>query len=139
MTKNYRYRPPVFYLLIGLGGLYVSYIFFRAFGYGEIGFSVIVAFFGLACFALGLGFTILFVNKIGSGDLKVSDDFIEIPGRWRKRQTIRLSDIKGVNEIDTYDNVIEISSKGGPYLIEKKWMRKKDFQELKDFLKQKLQ
>ncbi len=138
MTKKYKYRPPVFYLFIGLGGLYTSYIFFRAFGVGEIGISLIIGFFGLACLALGLGFTILFINKIGSGDLVLSDDFLEIPGRWRKRQKIKLRDIRSVNEIDTYDNVLEISSGRGLHLIERKWMNKKDFQELRDFLKEKL-
>lgn len=138
MTKKYKYRPPFFYLLIGLGGLYVSYIFFKAFGHGEIGFTIIVGFFGLTCFALGLAFTILFVNKFSSDDLKVTDDFVEIPGRWRRRQTIFFDDIRTVNEIDSYDSVIEISSKSGLHLIERKWMNKKDFQELRDFLKEKL-
>ena len=72
MTKIYRFKPPFFYLLIGLGGIYVSSIFFKAFGYGEIGFAIIVGFFGLTCFALGLAFTILFMNKFRSGNLKVT-------------------------------------------------------------------
>jgi hypothetical protein len=138
MKKNYRYRPSYFYLLIGLGALYVSYIFFKAFGYGEIGFTILIGFFGLTCFALGLAFTILFVNKFSSGDLKVTDDFVEIPGRWGKRKRILFDDIRTVNEINSYDSVIEISSKSGLHLIEKKWMDKKDFQELKDILKEKL-
>jgi len=138
MTKQYKYRPPFFYLIIGLGGLYSSYIFSRAFGHGEIGITVIIGFFGLACLALGLGFTIIFINKFNSGDIIVNDDSIEIPGRWKKRKTVRFVDIKAVNEIETYDSVIEISSKRGFFLIERKWMRKKDFQELKGILQTKL-
>ncbi|NBW36329.1 MAG: hypothetical protein EBR30_15185 [Cytophagia bacterium] len=138
MKKKYKYRPPIFYLFLGLGGLYTSYIFFRGFGVGEIGISIIIGFFGLACLGLGLGFTILFINKISTGDLLLTDDYLEIPGRWKKRQKVRLSDIRKVNEIDTYDSVLEISSNRGLHLIERKWMSRKDFQELRDILKEKL-
>jgi hypothetical protein len=71
MTKDFRYRPPLFFIFIGLGGLYVSFIFLKTFAYGEIGFQLMSIFYGLACFVLGTVFTIKFASKLKSGGLKI--------------------------------------------------------------------
>jgi hypothetical protein len=134
MTREYRYRPPILFLLLGLGGLYVSYTLLRAIGYGEIGFQLLVGFFGLSCLALAIYFLLKFIDKIGSGDLKITDDFIEIPGQWRKRVTVSFTDIESVSKIDTFDKVIEILSKNGLHSIDGKLMDRNDFLELKKIL-----
>jgi len=134
MIKEFKYRPPFLFAFLGLGGLYVSFMLLRAIGYGEIGFQFLVGFFGLFCLAVGAYFSINFVNRIGSGHLRVTDDFIEIPGRWRTRTTVLLTEIDGIRTIESYDIAIEIKSKGRLYQIDGKLMTKGDFLELKGVL-----
>jgi hypothetical protein len=136
MIKEFKYRPPIKYLLIGLSSIASSLIFFAAIGRGEIWFSFVVGFFGLICFAMGATFATIYFNKMKTKTLIVGDGFIEIPGRWKKRRTLKFTDINDIGEIDTYDHVIEISSKSGNYLIERQWMRRKDFYALRDILKE---
>lgn len=110
MIREFKYRPPVKYLIIGLSSMAASLIFFKAMGRGEIWFSVVVVFFGLICLAMGTTFTTIYFNKMKTKPLIIGDGFIEIPGRWKKRTTLMFIDIKEIGEIDTYDHVIEISS-----------------------------
>lgn len=134
MTKKIKYRPPILFAFLGLGGLYVSYILLRAFGHGEIGFQFLIGLFGLSSFGLGVYFLKKFVERIGSGNLKVTDDLIEIPERWRKREKVLFTEIDRIDGIDSFDKMIRLSSKGQHYLIDGKLMNRNDFQELKDFL-----
>lgn len=50
-----------------------------------------------------------------------------MPGRWEAPVRLNLKEITGISEFDTYDHVIEIESTQGVHLIEKNWMKKKDF------------
>lgn len=85
---------------------------------------------------MGILFLTLFLNKYKSGNLKIGNDFIEIPGRWKKRERIEFSDILEIGEINTYDNVIEISTKENFYLVERKWMKQNDFNKVKELLQE---
>jgi hypothetical protein len=142
MKQSFKYRPPFFYLAIAFGSAYVSFIMLKAllisFSTAEIGLVIIFAFFGIALLGIGAGFSIIFFKNILSGDLVMNDESIEIPGRWKKRSTIRFKDISSVNEIDSYDTLLQIVSKKGVRLIEKKWMNKNDFEILKETLKSKI-
>ena len=103
-------------------------------GNGEIWFRIITLVFFLLTIALGIAFLWLFVNKFNVGGLKIGADFIEIPGRWKKRSKIKFSEIKNIGEIDTYDQVIEIESEKGFNLIEKQWMKSKEFDKVRERL-----
>ncbi|WP_157814104.1 hypothetical protein [Olleya sp. Bg11-27] len=81
--------------------------------------------------ALGIGFLALFISKFSVGKLKIGEDFIEIPGRWKKRTKLKFSEIKNIREIDTYDQVIEIESEKDFHLIEKQWMKSKEFDKVR--------
>jgi hypothetical protein len=109
-----------------------------SFSTAEIGLVIIFAFFGIALLGIGAGFSIIFFKNILSGDLVMNDESSEIPGRWKKRSIIRFKDISSVNEIDSYDTLLQIVSKKGVRLIEKKWMNKNDFEILKETLKSKI-
>lgn len=142
MKQSFKYRPPFFYLVIAFGSAYVSFIMLKAllisFSTAEIGLVIIFAFFGIALLGIGAGFSIIFFKNILSGDLVMNDESSEIPGRWKKRSIIRFKDISSVNEIDSYDTLLQIVSKKGVRLIEKKWMNKNDFEILKETLKSKI-
>ena len=80
---------------------------------------------------MGIGFLTIFFRKFNVGNLKLGNDFIEIPGRWKNIIKLQFDEILEIGEFDTYDNVIEIKSKQGIHLIERNWMKQKDFENLK--------
>ncbi|WNJ20353.1 hypothetical protein [Pontibacter sp. G13] len=136
MTKEYKYRPPIKYFFVGLGGLVMAAIFGLAMIKGdEVWFSIVVGIFCLTGLVMGIGFLTIFFRKFNVGNLILGNDFIEIPGRWKDRIRLNFNDIRDIGEIDTYDNVIEIESKYGVHLIERDWMKQIEF----DNVKRKLQ
>lgn len=84
MTEEYKYRPPFKYLVVGLSGITVSTIFGLSIGKGEIWFLIIMILFCIMTLALGIGFLTIFIRKFSIGNLVIGNDFIEIPGRWKK-------------------------------------------------------
>lgn len=137
MTEEFKYRPPIKYLFVGLSGLVLFFIFgFAVFKGGEIWFSIIVGIFSLMGLGMAIGFFTIFFRKFNVGKLKIGLDFIEIPGRWKDRTKLNFNDIVEIGEFDTYDNVIEIESRQGIHLIERNWMRKKEFDKVKERLKE---
>ncbi len=136
MTEEFKYRPPIKYLFVGLGGFVLFSIFGLAVIKGdEIWFQIIVGLFSLMGLGMGIGFLAIFFRKLKVGKLKIGTDFIEIPGRWKDRTKLNFNDITEIGEFDTYDNVIEIESRQGIYLIERHWMKQKEF----DIVKNRLQ
>ena len=85
---------------------------------------------------MGIGFLTIFFRKFNIGRLKIGTDFIEIPGRWKDRIKLNFNDIKEIGEFDTYDNVIEIESQQGIHLIERNWMKEKEFDKVKERLEE---
>lgn len=92
--------------------------------------------FCLMSLILGVGFLTIFFRKFGTGDLIIGNNCVEIPGRWRSRERIKFEEILDIGELDTYDNVIEIESEQGIHLIERNWMKQKDFDNVKKKLKE---
>ena len=136
MTEEFKYRPPIKYLFVGLGGLVLFYIFGLAVIKGDkIWFSIIAGIFSLMGLGMGIGFLTIFIRKFNIGKLRIGTDFIEIPGRWKDRIKLSFNDIIEISEFDTYDKVIEIESRQGVHLIERNWMRQKEF----NLVKKKLQ
>lgn len=95
---------------------------------GEIWFRIIMFIFFLMTAAFALGHLAILINKFNVGKLKIGEDFIEIPGRWKKRRRLKFSEIKNIREIDTFDHVIKIEGEKGFHLIEKQWMKSKEFE-----------
>nr|WP_321411235.1 hypothetical protein [uncultured Carboxylicivirga sp.] len=135
MTEEYKYRPPLKYFLVGLGGITMSVIFGMVIGAEEIWFSIIMGLFCLMTLAMGIVFLTIFFRKFNVGNLKIGNDFIEIPGRWKDRRRVDFNDILDIGEFETYDNIIEIESRQGIHLIERNWMKRKEF----DVVKKRLQ
>ncbi len=136
MTEEFRYRPPIKYLLVGLGGLVLFFICGLGVIKGdEIWFSIMLGIFSLIGLGIGIGLLTIFIRKYNVGKLKIGTNFIEIPGRWKDRVKLNVNDIIKISEFDTYDNVIEIESQQGIHLIERSWMKQKEF----DLVKKKLQ
>ncbi len=137
MTEEFKYRPPIKFLFVGFFGLIMFFIFGLAVIKGdEIWFSIIVGIFSLMGLGLAIGFLTKFFRKYNLGKLKLGTDFIEIPGPWKDRVRLNFNDIIEISEFDTYDNVIEIESQQGIHLIERNWMKKKEFNKVKEQLKE---
>ncbi|MBX2961736.1 MAG: hypothetical protein KF687_04435 [Cyclobacteriaceae bacterium] len=138
MTKKFKYRPSYVLLLLGIGGIIASTKLFKVVGMDEVGFSFLVAVFGLGSLALGITFLIQFVSHFGSEDLKITEDHIEIPGSWKKKTILNFKDIRNIDSLDSWDRVIRISSKVGIYSIDGKLMKRNDFNEVKEILMSKI-
>jgi len=135
LINEFKYRPPFKYLFVGIGGILMATIFGGVtVEKGEIWFRIITFVFFLLTSALGIGFLAIFINKFNVGKLRIGEDFIEIPGRWKKRTKLNFAEIKNIGEIETYDHVIEIESENGFNLIEKQWMKSKEFDKVREKL-----
>ena len=125
------------YLFQGLGGLVIFSIFGLPVIKGdEIWFSIICGIFSLLGLVMGIGFLSIYFRKFNAGKLKIGTDFIEIPGRWKNKIKLSFSEIIEIGEFDTYDNVIEIESRNGIHLIERDWMKQKEFNAVKKRLQE---
>ena len=137
MTEEFKYRPPMKYLFQGLGGLVIFSIFGLTVIKGdEIWFSIICGIFSLLGLVMAIGFLTIYFRKFNAGKLKIGTDFIEIPGRWKNKIKLSFSEIIEIGEFDTYDNVIEIESRNGIHLIERDWMKQKEFNAVKKRLQE---
>lgn len=75
------------------------------------------------------GFFLIFI--LFGMDSKLENDFLEVLGRWKERTKVNFNDGLDIGEIVTYDHVMEIESKHGVDLIERTWMKKKEFDTVK--------
>ncbi|MDF1698717.1 MAG: hypothetical protein P1U56_22885 [Saprospiraceae bacterium] len=137
MTDEYTYRPPLKYVLVGLGCLAASAIFGLTFiKEGELWFKIVVGIFCILTLATGLVYSLLYIRKLNSVPLIIGEDFIIIPGRWKDKIRVDFNHINEIGEFDTYSKIIEIVSHHGVHLIERNWMKEKDFKAVKAKLKE---
>jgi hypothetical protein len=134
MKSEYKYRPPLKYLFVGLGGLLAASIFLLTIFKSGVWFAFVMGFFFLMSLAMGVGFLALYIYKFKSGNLVLTEDYIEMPNRWKKRIRLNFNEIIDIGEFDTYDNVVVIETKRGDHLIERAWMNKNDFELFKNEL-----
>lgn len=74
-------------------------------------------------------------TNLNTSNLKIGAHYIEIPDTHKKTTRISFKEIDEVRTLNTYDKLIEIYTKSGnSYLIEQKWMNKKDFIEVSNAL-----
>ncbi len=137
-NSRFKYRPPIKYLFIGLGGIIISPLFAMLISKDEIVVSIIGGLFSLIMLAMGLGFLIIYIRKFNVGDLVIGKDFLEIPGRWKDRVKVDFNNVKNIGDFNTYDHVIEIESEQGIHLIEKQWMKKQEFDKARELLIKKI-
>lgn len=128
LVREFNYRPPYKFLIVGLGGLSVALLFAMAIGKNEFWFSMLMILFCILTAAMGIGFLLLFFSKSNVGKLKIAEDHLVIPNRWKPPSKVLFSDIEHMEEFNTYDHVLEIHTQKKAYLIERQWMNKQDFQ-----------
>ena len=104
-------------------------------GKEDLWISIVFGFLALVFCTAGMGYTAIFVNKFNVEGLVIGEDNIEIPGRWKARTKLKFTDIKDIGEFETYDHIIEIESMHGVHLIERSWMKQRDFNIVRDRLK----
>ncbi len=136
LNQTFKYRPPLKYPILGIPLILISALFFSMIGKEDLWISIIFGFLALLFLAVGFGFTAIFVNKFNVGGLVIGNDFIEIPGRWKERTKLSFEDIKNIGEFETYDHIIEIESEKGVHLIERNWMKRKEFNVVRNKLKE---
>jgi hypothetical protein len=109
MTEEFKYRPPIKYLFVGICGFVLFFIFGLAVINGtEIWFSIIVGLFSLMGLGMGIGFLTILFRKRNVGKLKIGNDFIEIPGRWKDKTKLNFRDIKEIREFDTSELAVRL-------------------------------
>lgn len=94
----------------------------------EIVVSIFVGFLALMFLATGTSLCVIFFRNVNNGGLILSETAIEMPRRYKTRIRLRFSQVANICEFETYDHVVEIQTEHESYLIEKKWMRKKEFE-----------
>jgi hypothetical protein len=136
MIEEYKYRPPFKYLFVGLGTLPAAFLMGMAsiLSTDSIWFCIVTGLFSLLFLLVGIGFLTIFIRKFNVGNLKIGTDFIVIPGRLKDPIRLNFDQIQEIGEFDTYDNVIEIISDEGVHLIERNWMKQKEFDAVKSIL-----
>jgi len=137
MTKEYKYRPPYTYLLTGLGGLLMAFIFGSAIVHDKFWFSIVVGFFGLLTLIIGVIFLTIFLGNITIKNVVIGPDFIEIPIDKNKRIRLPFSEIENWGELDSFHHIIALQFQAETYVIERQWMKKSDFEKLRLELKNK--
>ena len=139
MTKEFKYRPQYLLLILGLAGLVTSFYLLPAIEFGEIGFSFLTGLLGVCSLMLAIVFFVLFARQLGSGNLKISDNQIEIPGHWTRRTVLNFKQLKIIGNSNTWDKVIKISDGHRTHLIQGQLMNNSDLEELKTILHEKLE
>ena len=134
MHKEYQYKPPFKYLMIGLTSTPTSFIFFLTIGKGELWLSIVCGIFGIAMLAMGLAFLAIFIYKYGVGKLVVTESYVIIPDRWKQRRTVNYKDITEPSAFNTHDGVIQLVTANEIYQIEKQWMSTKNFEAVQKHL-----
>ena len=131
MTEEFNYAPPLKHLMVGICGLVLFFILGSMIKNDNLWVSVICGIFSLIGLAMAIGFFTLFFRKRTARKLRLGSDFIEIPGRRGDGAKLNFSDIQDIGELNTYDNVIIIEGQQGTHLIEREWMKKKEFEMVK--------
>jgi len=143
LTKTFRYFPPLKYILsipLGLfGGIMFTWITFIM---PEWYVKIFTILFAIILFGYAYGFySISFRNKKGF-KVKVERNFIRLPFLIDKKNVqINLKDIVKVELLEDYIGktiAIYSLSNNGFIELEKKWMKKDDFNDLFHFLKNKV-
>ncbi|WP_306639815.1 hypothetical protein [Sanyastnella coralliicola] len=136
MTEEFNYAPPLKHLMVGICGLVLFFILGSMIKIDNLWVSIICGIFSLIGLAMAMGFLTLFFRKRPARKLRLGSDFIEIPGRRGDGAKLNFSEIQDIGEFDTYDNVIIIESHQGTHLIEREWMKKKEFEMVKAKLRE---
>lgn len=136
MIKEYTYRLPISLFFIGIIGVALTVLFGSMISVGEIWISIIFGILTLITGIVGcLSLYTIYIN-LDIKNLKISPQYIELPLPHKKYDKISFEDI---NEVQIVSNgqgkLIEIYTKNNKaYLIDEKWMKKKDFIEVSNRL-----
>lgn len=126
--KKFKYRPPSKYLLAGIGTLPMTLTFaFLAYKAPEWFVVLVAVFFTLVFLGISIAFLSIFFKKRTSKMIVLEETFIEFQSRWTGNQKIYFHEIKSIIDFETYDHVIEIRTDKETFLIERNFMRNKEF------------
>ncbi|WP_299765577.1 hypothetical protein [uncultured Dokdonia sp.] len=136
MIKKYTYKQPLSIVLIGVIGIACSILFASMIELQELWISIIFGVLTLLFGSIGCLCIYTFYINLGTSDLQISSHAIELPIPRKKHIKISFEDIDKVEVISNpQGKLIEIYTKNEEvYLIDQKWMKKKDFIEVSNRL-----
>lgn len=137
---SYKYRAPLRYVIFSAAFLCLGGV--AAFFFAVIDpwvFRAIILFFMVVAFAGGLGFLIEFLRNI-SGQVIFSQDAVMLPYKHKKHHVILdYSAITATVEKRTYGRQLKIEAADGQsYILDETWMRKGEFDEILDVVREKV-
>lgn len=132
---EYKYRPPFTHLIAGvfysLSGIGITVLLTSKPWNKEWPVLLFVTLLMIFMAIIGICFLVIYFSHLPSERLFLSQEFLEVPGRWQENPKIYLKDIIHVDEFNTYDHVIDISTKDDYVIIERQWMKNRDFFDLR--------
>ena len=104
------YRPPVKYLLLGIGAIPCSIFMFLGMGGGRLIVSIILGIFCVATLAMAIIFLLLYFRRTGIRRIIIGQDQILFESSDNTVQIFPLNTLKSVDLYSTYDEMIELKA-----------------------------
>lgn len=136
MIKEYTYRLPLSYIFIGCIAICLAILFGNMIHSETIWVSLLSSVLMIITCVTGILFLYTTLANVTISTLKISRQHIELPTRSNKHIQVSFDGIYNVHIASTnHGKLIEIYTKNGNvFIIDQKWMKKKDFIEVSNRL-----
>lgn len=135
--KSIDYRPPVKYLLLGIGAIPCSIFMFLGMGGGRLIVSIILGIFCVATLAMAIIFLLLYFRRTSIRRIIIGQDQILFESSDNTVQIFPLNTLKSVDLYSTYDEMIELKAHRQPKItLSKSWIKRKDYRFIVSYLQE---
>lgn len=135
--KSIDYRPPVKYLLLGIGAIPCSIFMFLGMGGGRLIVSIILGILCVATLAMAIIFLLLYFRRTGIRRIIIGQDQILFVSLDNTVQKFPLNTLKSVDLYSTYDEMIELKAHRQPKItLSKSWIKRKDYRFIVSYLQE---
>lgn len=135
--KSIDYRPPVKYLLLGIGAIPCSIFMFLGMGGGRPIVSIILGILCVATLAMAMIFLLLYFKRTGIRRIIIGQDQIHFVSLDNTVQMFPLNTLKSVDLYSTYDEMIELKAhRQRKITLSKSWIKRKDYRFIVNYLRE---
>lgn len=135
--KSIDYRPPVKYLLLGIGAIPCSISMFLGMGGGRPIVSIILGILCVATLAMAIIFLLLYFKRTGIRRIIIGQDQIHFVSLDNTIQKFPLNTLKSVDLYSTYDEMIELKAHRQPKItLSKSWIKRKEYRFIVSYLRE---